>query len=168
MLIKLFFIGFIGFLCLNEKVTGVPVNDQRSADELSEIKTENQMVQLQQQLEKLQKDLAGLKSGGKNQLLTSSQNNVQNWDMNSRKIDLDNDNGNQQQRRGVGWQPLKRVAEPNTPNQGSFKLQFNDETSLRQEMVDAIENHLLRDLETARKYGIEPQEILQDLRQKHN
>lgn len=35
-------------------------------------------------------------------------------------------------------------------------------------VMETIESHLMRDLEAARKYGIEPQEILQDLRQKHS
>jgi len=120
-------------------------------------KNDGQIVHLQQQLEKLQNDLlairnAKLKSG-------SNDNNAQ--EIIGEEISS-LDRVPTPQRRGVGWQPLKRSG-TNNPSLG-----LNDPKIMRQQMVEAIEDHLLQDLESSRQYGIEPQQILQNLRTKHD
>jgi len=144
---------FFGLLSL---AIGGLIGAQKS-DEPQGRQKDGQLAQLQKQLEKFQSDLQNLKSGGASRtgaVKESTAQEIVGEEMN--RISMP-------QRRGVGWQPLKRSG----GEEQSFQLGFNDPSNLRQQMVDVIEDHLLRDLESARQYGVEPQQILQDLRAKH-
>lgn len=78
----------------------------------------------------------------------------------------------------VGWQPLRRNTKP------ELSLEFNDKVDIRQEgnyefsntkliwmswfnlVLDTIEKHILDDLDAVKEYGIRPESILEDLREK--
>jgi len=70
----------------------------------------------------------------------------------------------------VGPQPLRALIQddpaPSKRSQPRLKISLDDNADLRQDVISAVERHLLDDLEAARDYGIRPEEILQDLRQR--
>jgi len=80
------------------------------------------------------------------------------------------------QSRDVAWQPLKRSWQPlkrdhadsDTGSPAKFQLLLRDNVQLRQQLIEAVENHLLSDLNAAQQYGIKPEQILLDLQEKNS
>jgi len=70
--------------------------------------------------------------------------------------------GWQPMKKAVGWQPMKRDEDGTT-----YRLTMKADDDLRDEMLQAVERHLIEDLTAAQKYGIEPQQILADLRDRN-
>uniref|UniRef100_A0A914WK90 Uncharacterized protein n=1 Tax=Plectus sambesii TaxID=2011161 RepID=A0A914WK90_9BILA len=70
--------------------------------------------------------------------------------------------GWQPMKKAVGWQPFKRDEEG-----APFSLTMKVDPDLRDEMLQAVEKHLIEDLTVAQNYGIQPQQILADLRERN-
>jgi hypothetical protein len=159
-----------------------PVVDSDKND-LQQLQIDQKINEIRQQLAKLQEEIGSQQTSQQNGPQVNAGSSKTDEAVDAERPPVDDPSvtyidartnrqiGWQPMRRLVAWQPMKKAASFAWQQSPSFawqplkrqQSQFDD-ASIREQMVQAVEQNLLEDLREGQKYGIEPQEILADLR----
>jgi len=163
---------------------GVPVSTTASTDDLKVETLQNELSKLQAQLQALKGGRTGSKSDNDvlvGQHPTKDSPNLKPigqadgvfYDtpvkIQKRLYERRLAWGGPQPLRQIGFPPLRSIQDDPSQlkrEQPRLQLTLDDNADIRQDIIAAVENHLLEDLEAAKAYGVQPEEILRDLKQK--